>query len=297
LGEIKAPAKVNLSLKVLGRRPDGYRELYGLMARVGLYDQIGVYLVGGQGPDELVCENGIGKPFGDALYFDEAFRGPTNLALRAVGAFRDLTGFPPGPVRVELIKAIPKAAGLGGGSSDAAAVLRLLSRHREVTKVQLKAMAIGLGADVPFFLEDEPFCWAGGRGERLSPYFGPIPGCHAVLVNPGLELPTSEVFGQLGLTTELNGSISLIADSGQESADRQPSWGRNDLEAPAVSLCPTLALTRKAIFETDPPPVRAGLSGSGATYWAIYDQSYKAQRASASLEKQNFWVRLVPLGT
>ncbi|MDR3135817.1 MAG: 4-(cytidine 5'-diphospho)-2-C-methyl-D-erythritol kinase [Deltaproteobacteria bacterium] len=301
LGEIEAPAKVNLSLRVLGRRPDGYHELIGVMARVGLCDRVRVYLAGPDGPgeDTMSFESRIGFPFGETLGRDPGFSGPGNLALRAIRAFREKTGFPQSPALVSLDKAIPLGAGLGGGSSDAAAVLRLLSQgYGRLPLPELKLMARDLGGDVPFFLEESPICWAGGIGERLWPYEGPRPGTMAILVNPGLEVSTAKVFGQLGLTF-CPGSISLIPhrDMGPGPGPGLPAWGENDLEKAALSLCPALAIARDMISSTQPLPAHFGLSGSGATYWAIHNQPVKAQMAYSSLSwEPGLWVRLVTLG-
>lgn len=294
MGEERAQAKINLSLRVLGKRPDGYHELMGLMARVGLHDEVSLSLAGPGGEDVLAFEDRIGEPFGGTLAGDGEFAGPRNLALRAVRAFREETGRPGGPVRVSLVKGIPLGSGLGGSSSDAAAVLRILGRKWPVGGERLGRLALGLGADVPFFLGAGPFCWAGGVGERLRPYHGPMPGGYAALVNPGIKLSTAKVFAQLGLTSGLKGSISLIAESVQ--GDGQPFWGVNDLEGAAVSLCPALSMVREAIAKADPAPVRMGLSGSGATYWAVYGRLGEARAAAGSLAGQGFWVRVVTLG-
>jgi 4-diphosphocytidyl-2-C-methyl-D-erythritol kinase len=343
LGEEKAPAKINLSLRVLGRRPDGYHELFGLMAKVGLFDEVRVWLredagaaaqgvqgvpgaqgvqgiQGSQGLEEvpgdlLEFTNLLGPPFEGALVGDEGFAGPRNLALRALGAYRDKTGYPEKGALIGLTKAIPKGAGLGGASTDAAAVLRILNREKRLTEVELKAMAKALGGDVPFFLERASLYWAGGIGEKLSPYHGPWPGEKVMLINPGFELSTADVFSHLGLTFGQNGSISLNASWGQNSDQPQgppglkgpmgartqefgdePSWGLNDLEEAATRLCPALGETRKGILGTWPGPKCFGLSGSGATYWAIYDGGAGAEAALGGLADRGFWVRLVTLG-
>jgi 4-diphosphocytidyl-2C-methyl-D-erythritol kinase len=294
------------------------------MARVGLYDLLSLTLPedrASAAPDTLVFENRLGEPFVEALATDSAFQAASetaevsavadNLALKAVSLFRSKTGYPARAVRIQLTKFIPLAAGLGGGSSDAAAVLKILNQNYPRPQEELQAMALSLGADAPFFLEDAPICWASGVGERLSPYGGVVPGRHVILVNGGYKLSTVKVFNQLGLTFGLSSSISLSADSGQdfdpaggktsfsafpskepesgrtfysvlpalEPKGGRPDFGVNHLEKPALSVCPSLSLTRQALSEVSPAPECLGLSGSGATYWALYEILTDAQAA------------------
>jgi 4-diphosphocytidyl-2-C-methyl-D-erythritol kinase len=286
------------------------------MARIGLYDHLSLELtepgqpslpISDQGGlsqvsegdfrDSLVFENQLGPPFEDGLATNQGFNGPGNLVLRTLRVFRAKTGFPASSVRIKLIKRIPLGAGLGGGSSDAAAVLRLLNQKNLMPMTELKLMARDLGGDVPFFLEDETFCWAGGIGELLWPYRGQRLASYILLVNPGFELSTAKVFERLGLTFCLSSSISHIQDRSQEVylTSGQPNLGENDLEKAATGLAPSLEKLRKKVSEIIPAPLNFGLSGSGPTYWALYDRLEKAQAALDNLADSNYWVRLVPL--
>jgi 4-diphosphocytidyl-2-C-methyl-D-erythritol kinase len=290
-----APAKINLSLRVLGKRPDGFHELFGLMAKIGLRDDVRLSPAeGGRDLDELACEDLLGPPFGGTLALDGGFLGPENLALRAVRAFRQETGHPGFPVVVCLAKRVPLRAGLGGGSSDAAAVLRILNRRGLVAPGRLATLARDLGGDVPFFLEDGPMCWAGGIGERLRPHAGPRPGTHVVLVNPGLQVSTAAAFGRLGLTTGPGSSISLFAEP-SFSPSLVPPIGHNDLEEAAMGLHPSLAGVKATIASVSPAPDSVGLSGSGPTFWALYGGQGLAARAARSLARPGWWVAVAPL--
>ena len=173
--KIKAPAKLNLRLKITGRRKDGYHELSSIMVPISLFDLLELRVV----PHgiALQCE-------GIAVPPDE-----TNLVYRAAQTFFARAGIQIG-VTVKLVKKIPVAAGMGGGSSDAAATLLALSRiwPRALPPSEVHRIALDLGADVPFFLECKP-ALASGIGEILEP-LAEWPSYWYVVVNPGLEVST-----------------------------------------------------------------------------------------------------------
>ena len=182
---VRARAKVNLGLEVLSRRADGYHELLTLLSAVDLADRVTIEITNrerGAAPISLTCDAPGVPP------------GPDNLAWRAAEAMRREVGDAP-PVRIHLAKAIPVAAGLGGGSADAAAVVAGLDRLWGVrlTGARRQALATGLGMDVPFFLGSGAALGT-GRGERLAPApaLAPLP---LVLVNPGFPLATRDVYG------------------------------------------------------------------------------------------------------
>ncbi|MFH1609315.1 MAG: 4-(cytidine 5'-diphospho)-2-C-methyl-D-erythritol kinase, partial [Candidatus Bipolaricaulota bacterium] len=190
--EVLAYAKLNLVLRVVGRRADGYHELESVVTAVDLADEI-TLTVGGQGVT-LDAPAELGPP-------------ERNLALRAARAL--LTRDEPG-VRITLRKRIPVGAGLGGGSSDAAAVLvglnKLLGLGRSVTELQV--VGAGIGADVPFFLGGSP-AWIEGIGDRVTPVEVPLPEAFLILV-PSFRCPTPDVyraFDDLGLPLSLPGLL------------------------------------------------------------------------------------------
>lgn len=213
-----APAKINLTLEVLGRRPDGYHDLRTLMLKVPLGDEL----------DLEPRPNGLASRFTEIVNLTgrplpPEFAGPRNLILKALELYQRAAGTS-GGFDIRLVKRIPCGAGLGGGSSDGAAVLAFLNALNSKTPLneqELAKMALKLGADVPFFLWPEKTAWAEGVGEILSP--GPVLGpAYLLLINPGGHLDTGEVFQSLSLT-ELPLPIKIpklfiTADSGRARA-------------------------------------------------------------------------------
>lgn len=253
--ELTAPAKINLYLKVLGRRADGYHELDTLMARLALADSLEVELGGAE--DGLSVETNLsgGLP--------PDFAGPQNLVPAAVRAFRQAAGgWPQEPVRVRLEKNIPLGAGLGGGSSDCAAVLKFLNSQAPAPLSPEALIELGksLGADVPFFVQPRVLARARGLGERLSdapPGFTGWPGKAIILVNPGIFVATGKVFQTLGLTNPpSNNTLGPMSF---------PTPGENDLFRAALQVAPELHDVAGAIEKLN--PLHWGMSGSGATFW------------------------------
>ena len=282
---LPAPAKINLYLKVLGRRPDGYHELDSVMARLSLADRVRLVLEPGSGPDRLLVDNRL--PTGLPPDFD----GPGNLALRAVARFRERRGWPQGGVLIELEKNIPLGAGLGGGSSDGAAVLKLLNRAapEPLAAGELAALGLSLGADLPFFLQDRPLARCGGVGEKTGEppaHFQAWAGREIVLLNPGLGLSTAAVFRQLGLEPGAPANLGLTKQAVNNNLGplSTPEPGRNDLLEAAAALAPALAGLAEAIEALR--PAAWGMSGSGSTFW-LYDP----QRPAETLAAPGLWIR------
>ncbi len=175
---LTAPAKINLGLRILGGRPDGFHDIRSVFCPVSLADELRVGTTPEKGDIRLEC-SGVPSP-----------EGRLNIAWRAAQLFLEATGVPVG-VNIRLHKRIPSPGGLGGGSSDAAAVLMALA---ELTGKhdRLHEMALELGSDVPFFLGEGP-ALVEGRGERLTPLC--LPGFHAVLVDSGEAVPTPWAYG------------------------------------------------------------------------------------------------------
>ena len=257
LGQLKAasPAKVNLYLKVLGRRPDGYHELDTAMAKLSLADMVELSFIFSSSEKDTLKATSTGLP-----PLPPDFCEPNNLALKAVQAYRELTRWPQGQVNICLDKKIPLGAGLGGGSSNAATVLKILNEinPRPLSKADLSALALGLGADVPFFIKPKSLARAGGIGEVLSPIdeLNHWRGRQITLINPNYLLSTASVFEILGLTNgSLNNNLMKIMSD----------VGANDLLKPALKLVPTLHQVVEAIKTSQ--PLAWGMSGSGATFW------------------------------
>lgn len=259
-----AAAKVNLSLHVTGQTSDGYHLLQSLVA----FADVGDRLFFEESSEPSLAITG---PFANALPLTD-----DNLIYRAL----DLMGRP--PLKITLEKNLPVAAGIGGGSADAAAALRGLSA---VTGRALPALddLMALGADVPVCIDSAP-CMMSGKGEEIIPLpdLGPF---HAVLVNLGVGVSTAQVFS--GLRSKSNAPMPELAhwDLGALSALR------NDLEAPALTLCPQIADCLSALKATEAGLAR--MSGSGATCFGIYPSADAATLAATSIKDQhpNWWVK------
>ncbi|MDT8334844.1 MAG: 4-(cytidine 5'-diphospho)-2-C-methyl-D-erythritol kinase [Desulfurivibrionaceae bacterium] len=267
LATVPAPAKINLYLRVKGRRPDGYHELESVMQKLVLADFVRVAVDEGSGI-ALSCP-AAGLPEDD-----------TNLAWRAARLFLDETGLER-RVAITLDKKIPVAAGLGGGSSDAAAVLLVLNEllRSGLDEEALLKMAVRLGADVPFFIKDHcPAALAEGIGERLSPVAG-IQNCDVVLVNPGFPVSTRWVFANFALTTNRNPYILAPGKDSQsgiyfgpDEADFLKRVGPegffNDLEAVTIDRYPEIESIKNSMLAEG--AMVALMSGSGPTVFGIF---------------------------
>src|SRR5215813_716528 len=277
-----APAKVNLTLRILGRRADGYHDLESLVVFARLADEVTLTLDAAFG---LEVDGPTAAAAGDVA---------DNLVLRAA---RELTGRTDGLRlgRFALTKRIPVAAGLGGGSSDAAAALRLIMRVNGIARDNRHVMdaARATGADVPVCLDPRPRVMR-GIGDVLS---GPVdlPELPVVLVNPGVPVPTRDVFGKLGLAPgERRGAASEI------DPDRLKERGAlidylasqpNDLEAPAIALQPVIADVLRALARQE-GCLLARMSGSGATCFGVFASEDAAQSAARTLASANptWWI-------
>ena len=277
-----APAKVNLALHVLGRRPDGYHELDSLVVFAGIGDQLSAT----PAPTLSLAVEG---PFSAGVP-----TGEDNLVLRAARALQAARGVRVG-AKIRLVKSLPHAAGLGSASSDAAATIRLLAGLWGVPPIGPgDPEAAALGADVPVCLAAPAPQRLGGLGERLTGV-PPLPGIGLVLVNPGVSLGTAEVFRHLkdpagAPLAELRGG--LAADGFAAWIDAQ----RNDLTAAAQTLAPEVKRTLGRL-RAQPGVLAATMSGSGPTCVGITrDVGIARQTARAvQLAEQGWWVVPAPL--
>ncbi|MEX0922100.1 MAG: 4-(cytidine 5'-diphospho)-2-C-methyl-D-erythritol kinase [Rhodovibrionaceae bacterium] len=266
---LAAPAKVNLSLKVTGRRADGRHELDSLVVFATVAD-----LVSLEEAEELSLV--VEGPFAEALEGES-----DNLVLRAARLFRVRRG-----ARITLTKNLPVAAGLGGGSSDAAAALRLLAA---LWKLPLPDDdAVRLGADLPVCLFGRP-ARLRGIGERVEAVA--LPDFALLLVNPGIALPTGEVFaafeGPPGPAPDFPARFSDL-----EALLAYLRAAANDLEVAAIRLRPEIGAVLKAI-ENSPGCRLARMSGSGATCFGIFAGLAGAEAAAAALSaaRPGWWVQ------
>lgn len=270
---LQAPAKLNLFLRVQGRRPDGYHPIDSLLVPLELADTLTLRLAPRRGRAAVSCRC-PGHPDLDDL---------DNLAARAARALMDAGRL---DLRVELTlhKRIPVAAGLGGGSSDAAAVLRGLGRTLHLPEALVRAVAPTLGADVPFFLYGRP-ARVGGIGHHVVPLSG-LPALDVALANPGVPLATARVYRALDRLETRRGA--------RRSCLRAPPTVptgtaiQNDLEPIASALVPQVTHLR-ALFE-EAGALGVGLSGSGPTVFGLFeDASSAAAAADKVLKIEGFW--------
>lgn len=263
---VEAFAKVNLGLAVLGRRPDGFHDIDTLFQSVSLSDTLELCQAGATS----LSSQGIDVPPGDG-----------NLAWRAAEALRSETGCP--PVAIRLTKRIPVAAGLGGGSADAAAVLvgmRALY-GLDLRDEALEALALSLGSDVPFMVRGGT-ARGGGRGEELE-WWAPLSGFALVLVTPPVAVSAADAYawGRIGLTgggdfTKLN--CSAIQEGGVRALKAAL---RNDLEPGVVSCCPDVAAARAMLERAGADAVQ--MSGSGPTVFGLTETKEDAEALAAAV--------------
>jgi 4-diphosphocytidyl-2-C-methyl-D-erythritol kinase len=280
-----APAKVNLALHVTRRREDGYHDLESLVVFADLADELEAV----PGPADTLHISG---PFAAGLG-----AGESNLVSRAVAAFRArwpeavATG-----LALRLTKNLPVAAGIGGGSADAAAALRLMASlsSQPIAVAELADMAARLGADVPACLVSAPLV-ARGVGEVLAP-LPEFPDCHLVLVNPMVPLATADVFRRLRAhdnypLPELPSPLTRPAQLGIWLAET-----RNDLQPPAVKLVPIIGDIVAQLAETQ-GCILARMSGSGATVFGLFGSSGQAHQAAQVMRAAHpdHWVAAAPL--
>ncbi len=279
----RAPAKVNLTLRVLGRREDGYHALSSVVAFAGTGDRLSLI------PGEALSLT-LDGPGADSLEGDD-----DNLVLRAARALADrVPGLALG--RFHLIKRLPVAAGLGGGSSDAAAALRLLARANGLAlgDPRLHEAAIATGSDVPACLHGRA-CLMQGRGEDITPLV--LPRFGAVLVNPRVPVSTAEVFRLLAIPPGMRRGEAASPPSGREAILDWLRMEPNDLEPPARPLAPVLDEVESALAAT-PGALLVRMSGSGATMFALYADCRAAAHAAkmVSAVHPHWWVKSTVLG-
>jgi len=286
-----APAKLNLTLAVVGRRDDGFHDLHSVFVPLALHDVLTVAPAGTAGSDTLHVS---GKDAGPV---------EANLVLRAISAARAVIGEGPGrpatpPLAARLEKRIPVAAGLGGGSSDAAAAidaaLEAWGAADALDPERRLAVAASVGSDAPFFLAGRP-ALIEGRGERVSPLTGIHGHPGILLVTPAVAVRTPDVFAVFDgshLGSSGDGSVRMTSahlaqelGNGLSATDLVARAGvlasANDLLASAVLIAPGLVQVRRALTRLLARPI--GLSGSGPTLWTLYPSLGEAQEAAVTV--------------
>lgn len=288
---LRTPAKVNLGLRLVGRRADGYHLLESVFAPIDLFDDLEIrWAEAGEDVTRLALDVPASAGLPPALA--EVTGGPDNLVVRAAEAFRGASGLR-GTIELRLTKRIPAGAGLGGGSSDAGAVLAglaLLAGPGAPPLAALAELALGLGADVPYFLAPRP-ARVSGIGERIEPEDG-LPALDLVLVNPGVSVATAAVYRAAdALSDSLTGPgagptmppISRLRDERVGWAAALGELLVNDLEPAAIRLCPPIGRWMTRLRSAG--ALGVGLSGSGGTVFGVFPDASAAEAAAGRLER------------
>jgi 4-diphosphocytidyl-2-C-methyl-D-erythritol kinase len=277
---VRAFAKINLSLRVLGTRPDGYHELRTVFQSIALHDTLTIRA--SRGPFRLTCDD-------PACPSDD-----TNLIWRAAARLWKAVGRDGAPrdIAIDLIKRIPLQAGLGGGSSDAAATLRVLGRLWRVGDSDVRRVAAELGADIPFFFEGGTVLGL-ERGDLLFPLVD-YPSAWIVLALPGFGVSTKEAFGwwdasRLATTED---TVDTKGGTAPQRVDAPrspcPPWWRdtvNDLEVHVAAHHPQIRRLVSALRRSGAS--HAAMSGSGSAVFGIFSRRSDAGRAAAALASRS----------
>lgn len=274
-----APAKVNLRLKILAREETGYHQLETLFCALALADRLAVSREG-TGIDLAVVGAELGPPEG-------------NLVYRAAAAFFAAARIAPA-VRIRLEKVIPAGAGLGGGSSDAAATLRALNAlfYSPLEHSELLRIGARLGSDIPFFLCGSPLALAWGRGERLLP-LPALPSLPALVIAPPFAISTAEAYGELARS---RAARPPALEAGALDLRSLSSWqgivplAENDFEPPTYARYPELDRLKGVL--RDGGATLALLSGSGSALFALFPGEGERARSRALLEERAPAVRV-----
>lgn len=279
---IKAPAKINWFLTVLGKRDDGYHEIQSLIQKVTLYDVLRISPVAEEAatPDDIILETGA------------PIAAEQNLVYKAAMRLRSRYGIEKGAV-IYLEKNIPMGAGLGGGSSDAAAVLQGLNElwSLGLTVEELRRTAEELGSDVPFFLSGS-LSYVYGRGEKLIPRKAMRP-LDILLVKPSFDVSTAWVYKNFAILTKKVGKVNNI-EHFIRNIERAELNGitddlSNDLESVTVSSFPVIAEIKERLRRQG--AVFSLMSGSGSTVFGVFESRRQAEQAS--LFFNDYWTAVV----
>lgn len=275
---LKTPAKINLYLKVISKRSDGYHNINTLLQMISLYDSLTFKEID-KGVELIIKKPSIPKEKDNLVY---------QAALKFIKEFNIKKG-----VRIHLKKDIPLAAGLGGGSSDTAATLIGLSRLWGIQKSRKRLIKIGatIGADVPFFFYG-PLAFAFGRGDNVRP-ITPIRVTWLVLINPGFPILTGEVYNEIDKFILTKGTDNIKISTFRRinlGIESIKDFLYNDLEKVAIGMYPEIQAIKEELLECGAKGVL--MSGSGPTVFGIFLDRYSAERAGELVKKRGrgVWV-------
>jgi 4-diphosphocytidyl-2-C-methyl-D-erythritol kinase len=280
--EAFAPAKINLTLHVTGRRNDGFHLLDSLVVFADVGDRITAAPAAG-------LSLKVTGPMARGLPADDE-----NLVMQAARLLREISGVAGRGADLILEKRLPLAAGLGGGSSDAAAALSVLSCLWDVAMPPANLL-VRLGSDLPACLSARPLRMT-GIGETLAPLSHAMPAVTLLLVNPGVSLPTPAVFAALDRRDHLPMPDVLPPFGNAEDLAAFLGTMRNDLEAAAIRLAPAITEVKSALA-AQPGCLIARMSGSGATCFGIFADSRSAESAAGTLRRArpDWWIEPAPV--
>ena len=261
-----APAKINWFLKVTGRRPDGYHNIFTLMQKIDLRDELSFY------PSEgIQVKNSLG------------IAQERDLVFRAATLLRQSCETDSG-IRIEIKKTIPPEAGLGGGSSNGATALTTLNAlwDLDLTESELMCIGSGLGSDVPFFVQPSPLALVEAKGEVVRPVPAPSSGLTLVIVKPPSGVPTKRAYALVEEYSEPSYCAELLERT-REALERGDLAGlsgclENDLEGPAFRILPQLRDLKEQLLNTG--AIGALVSGSGSSVFGLFEDRKRAIRAS-----------------
>jgi len=270
---IKARGKINLTLDVIGKRPDGYHDLEMIMQTVELHDD--VLIMESENGIEVSCENSLVP------------NGESNIAYKAAQKLLDYKNVNAG-VKINIIKRIPVAAGMAGGSSDAAAVLHGINElyNLHLSLNELKAIGKEIGADVPYCLQGGTML-AQGIGEILTP-LNPFNNIDIVLIKPKIEVSTAWVYKNLHINEIIHRPNTKEVIEGLNKGDiyKVTQYFGNILEGVTIKEYPVIEEIKQLLLENG--AIGSLMSGSGPTVYGIFENSHKARRAIDKLNENNF---------
>jgi 4-diphosphocytidyl-2-C-methyl-D-erythritol kinase len=246
-------AKINIGLRITGKRPDGYHDIETIFYPVGLSDAL----------EYVVSDHSVNNDILRTSGIDTGSEPGKNLVMKTVIRLREEKSFP--FLKVHLHKAIPVGAGLGGGSSDAACMLKVLNRHFKLNmdNQQLKSLALELGSDCPFFIDCTP-CYATGRGEIMTPVRPVLEGYYLVIINPGINISTSEAYQHCKAEVPSESLVHLFELPVTE-------WKGaiiNDFEDFAFRKHPVLEDLKNELYKLS--AIFSMMSGSGSSVYGIF---------------------------
>lgn len=277
--EISSPAKLNLTLDVLGKRSDGFHDIHSVMTRIDLFDTISMSTSDSNTEIVLTVDDRRKRHLGRQL--DPVPTDDRNLIVRAIRELQNRFDVQSG-AKVQLTKRIPSQAGLGGGSSNAAAAFILANKmwRLDLDAGELSKIAVGIGSDIPFFLGHSP-ALCEGLGERITP-MGGMANSHFVIIHPPIGLATADVYGRYSKKHPKRFSAPLPLNT---CPYRLGSLLRNDLQPAAEGLTPWIGRLKQVFAKLD----LAGhqMSGSGTAYFGICRNASHARRVAGYLRNQN----------